>query len=77
VTEQAPIRVISQTLGVDQVARVETTTPEQDPDSGLYIREVRVYQQTVVSGVATLVLTVRISGPTAEGVRLTTPELTY
>lgn len=73
----AEIRTINQTIGVSNIGTTALTEIEQDPATGFFVRELRIYEANNDGSTGKLVLTVRMESATREGVTQRTPQLTF
>jgi hypothetical protein len=69
------IATLSQSISVDEVADVVLTSIEQDAESGLYVREVRIFGVAAGAANAPLVFTLRLSSSERGPLEVTTPQL--
>lgn len=68
------ISTLAQTVGVDGVGDIVVTTIEQDPDSGDYVREIRIFGLPTVAGAnKPLVLTLRLRDSDRAAIAITVP----
>lgn len=70
------VEIVRQTIGISEVAHVDVTEIATDPTTGMPLREVRVYAGPSGRG-APPVVTLRLSAPVAEALKVQTPELMF
>ena len=67
------ISTVIQQTNLDQVGSVVITAVTQDPISGEYIRQIRVYSPADVNGNIVLVFTLQIAAAAESSIELTAP----
>lgn len=68
------IETLFQVIAVTNVGRVDVTPAAQDPETGDFVREIRVMGKTGNGQNMPAVLVLRINGEAAEDVTLRAPE---
>jgi voltage-gated potassium channel Kch len=71
------IETRAQTLFVDGITSVSITDIQQDDDSGLYIREVRIFGTPTVGGPAPQVLVLRLGAVQRTSIAIVSPESNF
>lgn len=70
---RSAINTVAQTIEVTDVVDIEVTTAELDPDTGDYVREIRILgEPNGANGLPVFVL--RMTSPVRENINVTAPE---